>query len=98
MDHSLSKQEKERLWLREQASQVPALRSSIDSLWQHIAFLAAQAKIKPKDLVKSVRDTEASYKYLMDCVKEEQSLQQSLQKKANKLTASPEAKETHDNN
>jgi hypothetical protein len=75
-DHQLSKEQREKLWMREQLNQIPEMRAAIDNLWQHIAFLARKAKITPKALVKETKDFTANYTFLKECVDEERKLQE----------------------
>jgi len=87
--HKLSETQKERLWIREQISQIPELRQTMDNIYQNLAVLARKAGISPEEMVKEVRNTAPNYSFLIGCVKEEQRLNEEAQKQAEEQATKP---------
>src|SRR5438105_1345197 len=73
-DHKLRKTAQERLWVREQISQLGEMRATIENVYQNLAVLARLAGVSPGDMVKEVRNTTVNYAFLIECMKEEQRL------------------------
>src|SRR5438445_770228 len=95
-DHLPSAQERERLWMREQIGRIAEMSETITNLYQNIAVLARLAKVTPAKMVKTLREP-ATMAFLMNCMQEEQKLNEKLKSPSAETSAAIEQLTIKDN-